>query len=84
MKGPSTNLETRADVGFSMFQTAHLPAKVSEVPREVVRAFSHTKRVGSYLLGRTLGAGSFAKVKEALHLPTGEKVTDKSIKVSYH
>lgn len=32
------------------------------------------KKIGDYLLGRTLGEGAFAKVKSALHLPSGEKV----------
>ena len=52
-----------------------LPPKVSEVSRETIRGFPHTKRVGNYLLGRTLGEGSFAKVKEGLHTITGEKVS---------
>jgi len=54
--------------------TPFLPAHVSEVPREVLRNYPHSKKVGQYLLGTTLGEGSFAKVKEALHIPTGEKV----------
>lgn len=41
---------------------------------EVIRNHAHTKRVGSYLLGRTIGEGSFAKVKEGVHVLTGEKV----------
>ncbi|XP_025098809.1 hormonally up-regulated neu tumor-associated kinase homolog A-like isoform X2 [Pomacea canaliculata] len=79
MKGPGGSVEAPPGVGGSMFQTDHLPIGVTEVPRQAVRAFSHTKRVGTYLLGRTLGEGSFAKVKEALHLPTGEKVAVKVI-----
>ena len=51
-----------------------LPQKVVTVSKEVLRAFAHTKRVGNYLLGKTLGEGSFAKVKEAMHTLTGEKV----------
>lgn len=39
-----------------------------------MKTFPHNKRVGSYLLGKTLGEGSFAKVKLGLHLITGEKV----------
>ena len=39
--------------------------------------FSYIKRVGSYLVGRTLGEGSFAKVRLGLHLPTAEKVAIK-------
>ena len=78
MKGPGTNLDgagSGVGVGTPLFHTVHLPAQVTDVSREVVRAFSHNKRVGTYLLGRSLGEGSFAKVKEALHLPTGEKVS---------
>ena len=78
MKGPGTNLDgmgTGVGVGTPLFHTVHLPAQVTDVSRDVVRAFSHNKRVGTYLLGRSLGEGSFAKVKEALHLPTGEKVS---------
>lgn len=41
---------------------------------EVIRNYPHTKRVGGYLLGRTIGEGSFAKVKEGIHVLTGEKV----------
>ena len=36
----------------------------------------HHKRVGNYLIGsRKLGEGSFAKVREGLHVLTGEKVS---------
>ena len=37
--------------------------------------FPHRKQVGAYLIGKTIGEGSFAKVKEGLHVLTGEKVT---------
>ena len=53
-----------------------LPDKVVEVPPEIIRRFPHTKKVGTYLLGRTLGEGSFAKVKEGLHITTGERVSN--------
>ena len=32
------------------------------------------KRIGNYLIGKTIGEGAFAKVKEGLHVLTGEKV----------
>ena len=54
--------------------TDYLPPEVTEVPKEAVKGFPHTKRVGNYLLGKTLGEGSFAKVKEGFHTLTGEKV----------
>jgi serine/threonine protein kinase len=33
------------------------------------------KVVGQYLVGKTIGEGTFGKVKLAIHIPTGEKVT---------
>ena len=51
-----------------------LPKEVTNVPGEVLEKYPHTKRVGNYLLGKTLGEGSFAKVREGLHTVTGEKV----------
>lgn len=44
------------------------------VSRELLRSFPHSKRVGSYLVGRMINKGSFAKVMEGLHIGTGEKV----------
>ena len=52
-----------------------LPVEVTKVSDDVLTNFSHTKRVGNYLLGRTIGEGSFAKVKEGLHTFTGELVS---------
>lgn len=48
-------------------------------PSDILRNFYHTKRVGNYLIGRKLGEGSFAKVREGLHALTGEKVAVKVI-----
>ncbi|KAF7695867.1 hypothetical protein HF521_005961 [Silurus meridionalis] len=39
-----------------------LPAGLGKVPRNLVRNFPHTKRVGSYLVGKMINKGSFAKV----------------------
>ncbi|XP_067849275.1 hormonally up-regulated neu tumor-associated kinase homolog A [Heptranchias perlo] len=58
---------------------SYLPLSVAHVSRESIRNFHHTKRVGSYLIGRKLGEGSFAKVREGLHVLTGEKVAVKVI-----
>ena len=55
-------------------RTTKLPASVVQVPREDLKKFLQCKRVGNYFLGKTLGEGSFAKVKEGFHSPTGEKV----------
>lgn len=35
------------------------------------------KKVGDFQLGHTIGSGTFGKVKEGLHLPTGKKVAIK-------
>ncbi|XP_061097566.1 hormonally up-regulated neu tumor-associated kinase homolog [Conger conger] len=55
------------------------PACLSKVPRDVVKNFPHTKRVGNYLVGKMINKGSFAKVMEGLHISTGEKVAIKVI-----
>ncbi|MEE6476337.1 hypothetical protein FKM82_011044 [Ascaphus truei] len=49
------------------------------MPQEPVKNFSHTKRVGNYLVGKMINKGSFAKVMEGLHIPTGQKVAMKVI-----
>lgn len=36
-------------------------------------------RIGNYELRKTLGKGTFGKVKEGIHLSTGEKVAVKII-----
>lgn len=51
-----------------------LPPKVANVSREELGKYMQCKRVGNYMLGKTVGEGSFAKVKEAFHILTGEKV----------
>ncbi|XP_070569133.1 MAP/microtubule affinity-regulating kinase 4-like [Ptychodera flava] len=56
-----------------------LPQAVTTVPHDELSKFPHSKRVGQYLLGKTLGEGSFAKVKEGMHVGTGEKVAVKII-----
>ena len=35
------------------------------------------KKIGDFQLGKTIGCGTFGKVKEGLHLPTGQKVAVK-------
>ncbi|XP_064267238.1 hormonally up-regulated neu tumor-associated kinase isoform X2 [Passer domesticus] len=66
----------RAAADGGSFLAAWLSAAA---PRERLRDFQHTKRVGNYLIGRKLGEGSFAKVREGLHVVTGEKVAVKVI-----
>lgn len=39
---------------------------------------SHTE-IGNYLLGKTVGEGTFGKVKTAVHQPTGQIVAVKVI-----
>ncbi|KAI3364520.1 hypothetical protein L3Q82_011302 [Scortum barcoo] len=55
------------------------PLPSLKVPRELLRSFPHSKRVGSYLVGKMINKGSFAKVMEGLHIGTGEKVAIKVI-----
>lgn len=51
-----------------------LPPAVANVPTEHIRGYVHNKKVNHYLVGSSLGEGSFAKVKEAFHILVGEKV----------
>jgi len=69
------DVTTRRDVTDDVAaRRSALPAGVTHIPDDVLKSFPHTKRVGNYLLGRTIGEGSFAKVKEGLHVVTGEQV----------
>lgn len=52
-----------------------LSASLCSPAADILKNFYHTKRVGNYLIGRKLGEGSFAKVREGLHALTGEKVS---------
>ncbi|XP_039386756.1 hormonally up-regulated neu tumor-associated kinase homolog A-like [Mauremys reevesii] len=56
-----------------------IPSCFSKMPREPGKNFPHTKQVGTYLVGKMINKGSFAKVMEGLHIPTGEKVAIKVI-----
>lgn len=63
----------------SISEAAGLPPAVAAVPVEHIRGYVHSKRVNNYLVGSTLGEGSFAKVKEGFHVLVGEKVRNGAI-----
>jgi serine/threonine protein kinase len=48
---------------------AHNPAPAGDNSKRQI--------VGQYMLGKTIGEGTFGKVKLAVHMPTGEKVSEK-------
>lgn len=56
-----------------------LPEGVCEVTKEELNKYIKCKRIGNYLLGKTIGEGSFARVKQGFHVLTGEKVAVKII-----
>ncbi|XP_071597509.1 hormonally up-regulated neu tumor-associated kinase homolog A-like [Heliangelus exortis] len=56
-----------------------IPACFNKMPQETGKTFPHSKQVGNYLVGKMINKGSFAKVMEGLHIPTGEKVAIKVI-----
>lgn len=47
------------------------------LPRNGLPQNEAKKRVGNYVIGNTVGEGTFGKVKCAIHIPTGEKVAVK-------
>ncbi|XP_066036407.1 hormonally up-regulated neu tumor-associated kinase-like, partial [Chamaea fasciata] len=51
----------------------------NKMPQETGKTFPHSKQVRNYLVGKMINKGSFAKVMEGLHIPTGEKVAIKVI-----
>ncbi|KAM9704628.1 LOW QUALITY PROTEIN: hormonally up-regulated neu tumor-associated kinase [Menidia menidia] len=63
----------------SVLERDRQPLPSLKAPRELLRSFPHSKRVGSYLVGKMINRGSFAKVMEGLHIGTGEKVAIKVI-----
>jgi hypothetical protein len=36
----------------------------------------YERRIGSYIIGKSIGEGTFGKVRIGVHEPTGEKVSD--------
>lgn len=84
--GESMNIPTamltrqhRAKHVRSFSEATKLPPAVAAVPADHIRGYVHSKRVNSYLVGSTLGEGSFAKVKEGFHVLVGEKVWNTAI-----
>ena len=71
-KGPLTKSKTEPSLSV---QQPRLPPAVANVPKDDVQGYVHSKKVNKYLIGPTLGEGSFAKVKEAFHELVGEKVS---------
>ena len=53
------------------------------MPSAPATSSSSTKRVGKYEVGRTLGEGTFGKVKAATDTETGEKVRASSSKTHF-
>lgn len=74
----NNNINNTSKDGFSQDTSSDnivIPSNFLISTKEIIARFPHNKRVGHYLLGRKLGEGSFAKVKEGLHTLTGQKVS---------
>ncbi|XP_029555265.1 hormonally up-regulated neu tumor-associated kinase homolog A-like [Salmo trutta] len=80
-KAPASTPENVVPGGKAPASTPEnvVPVPLGSPAADILRNFYHTKRVGNYLIGRKLGEGSFAKVREGLHAMTGEKVAVKVI-----
>lgn len=64
------------DPALTSYPKSPLPPAVALVDS---KGYVHSKKVNNYLVGGTLGEGSFAKVKESFHVLVGEKVAMKII-----
>ncbi len=51
-------------------------------PRNSSSSSEKRQIVGQYMLGKTIGEGTFGKVKLAVHMPSGEKVAIKILEKS--
>ena len=60
----------------------HEVASVSNDIRDFCNENGEVKRVGNYFIGKELGEGMFAKVKQGMHALTGELVRLHEIGVS--
>lgn len=77
-KGTDTgNLEGMLLEWEENLKDVKIPACFNKMPQETGKTFPHSKQVGNYLVGNMINKGSFAKVMEGLHIPTGEKVSCK-------
>lgn len=77
MESPNSlynNINNTSKDGLENTENIVIPSNFLISTKEIIARFPHNKRVGHYLLGRKLGEGSFAKVKEGLHTLTGQKV----------
>jgi Neu-associated kinase len=82
MESPNSlynNINNTSKDGLENNENIVIPSNFLISTKEIIARFPHNKRVGHYLLGRKLGEGSFAKVKEGLHTLTGQKVAIKVI-----
>jgi len=66
---------------FSEF-TSPLSSCPDKLPVSPASKLNQLKNIGHYVIGQTLGEGTFGKVKEGLHIYTGEKVAVKMLEKS--
>uniref|UniRef100_A0A8C0V525 non-specific serine/threonine protein kinase n=1 Tax=Cyanistes caeruleus TaxID=156563 RepID=A0A8C0V525_CYACU len=75
----TSNLDEILPEWEKILKDIKIPAFFNKMPQETGKTFLHSKQVGNYLVGKMINKGSFAKVMEGLHIPTGEKVAIKVI-----
>lgn len=74
LDGKCAVLRPRMGDEFEEKTNGFLPEGVCEVAKGELQKYMKCKRIGNYLLGKTIGEGSFARVKQGFHVLTGEKV----------
>lgn len=84
----SHNRHVGPPAGAAGYSSSGVPqaSKTRAVPSSAApsrgAADNTSKVIGSYMLGKTIGEGTFGKVKIAVHAPTGERVAVKILEKS--
>jgi serine/threonine protein kinase len=70
-----SNSKGKASASRPTSRSPRINSKGSASLRDVSNSEEKRKIVGQYMFGKTIGEGTFGKVRLAIHIPTGEKVS---------
>jgi len=74
-------VNNRVHRGSASSKKSQVPTRAQLSTRNA-RTEKHKKTVGNYILGKSIGEGTFGKVKAGQHILTGEKVSVETVEVT--